>query len=192
MVRILYDNQGRKEYAVGPDDLDFFGEVMGRVMRPQLTSTPTQAFQPLPEPVFLPAPAPAQRLLMPSLEALPEPHPAIMPQPAPRPLTVDYQTRIAPGPVMIQKPSPVQIAIALAKQHQRHLAIAGLSLVGGVFIWFAGSFVVRQVKPDAAVEEAPVEAIEGESAPVEAPAEEAAPAVNTPTFSPFPAIPGAE
>jgi len=190
MVRILHNSQGKKEYAIGEEDLDFFGEVMSRLMRPQLTAPPVQAFQQMPEPVFLPEPTP-QRLLMPSPEVLPlpEPHPGVMPQP----LTVAYQTRIGPTSVKVKGLSPVQIAITLAQKHKRPIVIATLSFIGGVFILFAGSFLVRQVKPEAAKEEAHVEAVKGEAGKESEgeppPAEQPPPEPKTVNFPSFPVIP---
>ena len=82
--------------------------------------------------------------------------------------------------------------IALLLKQRRQLAIAGLACAGGVFLLFAGSFAIKQVKTGP-VEVGPVEAIgDGEvkdEAPAEPPAEPPTEAPAAAPFSPFPAIP---
>ena len=140
---------------------------------------------PLPLPLYeeplLPLPVP-QHLLMPSPE-LPAPHPGVMPSYSPQPTTV------AAVPIRITKPGIKQIVIALLLKQRRQLAIAGLACAGGVFLLFAGSFAIKQVKTGP-VEVGPVEAIgDGEvkdEAPAEPPAE---PEIKPPGFNPFSNIP---
>lgn len=160
---------------VTPHDIKGFADVISGNSR-----------APLPLPFYeehpLPLPVQAQRLLLPGPE-LPAPHPGVMPSYLPQPTTV------AAVPIRIPKPGIKQIAIALLLKQRRQLAIAGLACAGGVFLLFAGSFVIRQVKTGP-VEVGPVEAIGGGEVKGETPAEPPAePEMKPPGFNPFSNIP---
>lgn len=188
MVRISTNpHNGEKEFVISTADLDFFGELMGRVARPQLPAPAYQPVHQLPDVSQMSLPVPPQHLLMPAQEySLPEPDPRVMP-----PRYTPAPTSLAIAPIRIAKPSLLKTVIGVLLLNKRYVAMGGIALVGGLFLLFAGSFIVRKIAPEKpAAVEAPAETKDGEAPEASAesapPAEAPAPAPQVPTFPSLP------